>query len=376
MLQISEFRKKRIFIVNTEDHPKHLGVLKTFANFLISECKCDVTFAPWCKIDNKLKWIMNSIDECDLTILVNSAAAYLQYEAWKTKTPGKYYKPITRAGDIFIPAIEQITDRLARNVDISKFLTITFSYTKQNHVINDMCVGTQYRIPKDLDDFLCHIHGLDLKEKEMNLLNCNLPTARNIKRTKNGNDLLVAAEVCLQYESAAAVEQLQYRSDSSSDKFDSGFLDGVASPQDVHLNQGEYDYAYRENDLNRENYVNQQYPSELYVNPNNGIGPRVSRQSGGSNSSVGQEDMYEDYKDDGTYTEVVGGDFHPPSCLGDDDVASHQLRQEILEINRNYMERKMDDRNYMERKMDENDLYQNGQIPHLHESISVGGISI
>ncbi|XP_021376537.1 uncharacterized protein LOC110465195 isoform X2 [Mizuhopecten yessoensis] len=346
-------KRQNVFLVNTEDHPKHLGVLKAFSNFLEKECLCNVTFAPDSKIDDKLQWIIRSMDMADFILVVHSSAAYLQYKSW-TKNNGELcYQPLTKAGDIFVPALQQITDRMSRGKGVNKFLSIQFPYTADKFVIKELFRGNQYKIPTHLDEFLCHLHGLSHTQNRLEDL--KLPVRVSIRLRHPGMNLIDAINEAAEYESMHSIEI-----NTSGEKFDSGIGEEETRPIGTHngvdfnsngysyentvFSNGNYDYAIQgetnSNQLSPESPTTPQ--AYEYVDMQLNQGPQRQMLP---KKRTEQEEMWSPpeslHEDLPAYLEVEGDNYsfqpHPPSQLGEEDVQSTQLRDEIHDINRRYM---------------------------------------
>lgn len=371
-------KRKKVFLVNTEDHPKHLGVLKAFTHFLEKECRCDVTFAPNSTINDKLQWIIHSMDTADFILIVNSPAAYLQYKAWTNNKAEIFYQPLTKAGDIFGPALQQITDRIGRNRDVNKFISMQFPYTHDKFVIKELCLGTQYKIPTHLDEFLYHLHGLN--RQQCKLEDVNLPLRTGIRLRPTGMILIDAINEAVSYEKSQTIQR-----NPSLDNFDSGIGEDEITPSGLHhgygsnpaaqgnvpmsdvyqntVSQGQvYDYAYQ-----GQSSPNQmmQDDNHEYVDMQITPGPRpMSAQRQILLHKKAEEQLYEPWSaPDPLPGELpVYLEFHPPSHIGDEDVLSTHLRQEIHDINNRYMVKQV-----ME-------MLDSGQ--EVEECQSLGGMSV
>lgn len=86
-------------------------------------------------------------------------------------------------GDLFTPGIQHICGMIARNVDVSKILTVHFEYTP-----SDCCLpiaalpSSMYLLPKHLSSLLQQIHKLNGRNEDLTkvspcsvcLVMCNL----------------------------------------------------------------------------------------------------------------------------------------------------------------------------------------------------------
>ncbi|XP_048739142.2 uncharacterized protein LOC125653614 isoform X2 [Ostrea edulis] len=162
---------KTVFLAYAEDHECHKEVLNAFASFLKRHCRCDVIFAPWRMTDimqDKFRWVINSMDQADYTVIINSITAYEQYKQWKSngKKNSKIFQGSPLA-DLFIPILNQTCIRLNNLSDYRKFIMVRFDYTQKEHTINDLNSGGEYVLMKHLQEFLCHIHQLEQHKTKM-----------------------------------------------------------------------------------------------------------------------------------------------------------------------------------------------------------------
>ncbi|XP_033745798.1 uncharacterized protein LOC117331291 isoform X2 [Pecten maximus] len=372
-------KRQKVFLVNTEDHPKHLGVLKSFTTFLEKECLCDVTFAPDSKIGDKSQWIARSMDLANFILVVHSSAAYLQYKSWKENKGELCYQPLTKAGDIFVPALQQITERLSRGKDVEKLISLQFPYTTDRFVIKNLFRGTVFNIPTHLDEFLCHIHGL--KPSQGRLEELKLPVRVSIRLRPSGMNLIDAINEAKEYESMHKI-----RLSSSSEEFDSGLcvdepgqMEFLYNGADCNSNEliahtydntnnpnRHYDYAFQEgtapNQLSPEPQTTQSYEYvDMQINtPQRKLFPKKFEQK---EMWCAPDSLSEDIS---AYLEFDGDNSlyqpHPPSYLGEEDVQSKQLRDEIYDINQRYMTK--------------HGLQLLESSPEVEECQSLGGMSV
>ncbi|XP_060078992.1 uncharacterized protein LOC132558440 [Ylistrum balloti] len=371
-------KRQNVFLVNTEDHPKHLAVLKAFATFLQKECSCDVTFAPDCKIDDKPQWVLRSMEMADYILVVQSSAAYLQCKSLKQKKGELCYQPLTKVGDIFVPALQIITNCIGREKDVRKFLSVQFPYTPDKFVMKDLFPGKTYNIPTHLDEFLCCIHGLHNTQSKLE--EYNLPVRVSIRLRPPGMNLIDAINEAADYESMLNLNQ-----NSSTEKLDSGIGEddtysigshsgGIGNSngpanhtfQNNAFPNSNYDYAFQ--DGNTPNQLSTESPTTPgdyeYVDVKINQGPQKqffpTKRNELQNMWTAPDELSEDIP---AYLEVEGGNFsfhpHPPSQLGEEDVQSTQLRDEIRDINTRYMTTQLRDSN-----------------PEVEECQSLGGMSV
>ncbi|XP_062586302.1 uncharacterized protein LOC134247921, partial [Saccostrea cucullata] len=162
---------KTVFLAYAEDHECHKEVVKAFASFLENHCRCNVIFAPWHVSDimqDKFRWVINSMDQADYTVIVNSLTAYQQFQHWKSNDVkhSKIFQGSPLA-DLFIPILNQTCIRMNNQSDYKKFIMVRFEYTLKEHTITELNSGGEYVLMKHLQDFLCHIHQLGRHKTKM-----------------------------------------------------------------------------------------------------------------------------------------------------------------------------------------------------------------
>jgi hypothetical protein len=119
-------------------------------------------------MQDKFRWVINSMDQADYTVIVNSITAHEQYKQWKSngKKNSKIFQGSPLA-DLFIPILNQTCIRLNSQSDYRKVIMVRFDYTPKEHTINDLNSGGEYVLMKHLQEFLCHIHQLEQHKTKM-----------------------------------------------------------------------------------------------------------------------------------------------------------------------------------------------------------------
>ncbi|XP_061178843.1 uncharacterized protein LOC133187469 [Saccostrea echinata] len=162
---------KTVFLAYAEDHECHKEVVKAFASFMEKHCRCNVIFAPWRMseiMQDKFRWVINSMDQADYTVVVNSFTAYQQFQHWKSNDikHSKIFQGSPLA-DLFIPILNQTCIRLNNPSEYRKFIMVRFEYTQKEHTITELNSGGEYVLMKHLQEFLCHIHQLGQHKTKM-----------------------------------------------------------------------------------------------------------------------------------------------------------------------------------------------------------------
>src|SRR5688572_8151496 len=107
--------KQIVLLVYSSDNEHHRKVVRTFAAFLHSCCKCDVRFDDWSQVDisqtNALDWLTKQLHQVKHIIFINSLGAFMQHKAW---IEGATCMPVKELllPDMFIPALRQIQARV------------------------------------------------------------------------------------------------------------------------------------------------------------------------------------------------------------------------------------------------------------------------
>ena len=171
--------EKRVAIIAADDNEHHQKVVSTFATYLQRQCHCNVLYYPWNSLEDKFRWMANSIEQADFNVFVISESAFNQYDAWKHKKP-------TSSKDMFIPYLTSVLNRFFNNPNFFK----RFMLVKFDHSINismpDVCTS-HYQLMKHFTEFLSHIHGLNAFKD--NLQKVDLPIDQDLTKTKEGRDL-------------------------------------------------------------------------------------------------------------------------------------------------------------------------------------------
>ncbi|XP_065938370.1 interleukin cytokine receptor-related protein 1 isoform X3 [Magallana gigas] len=194
--------KKTIFLAYAEDHESHKDVLTSFANFLETHCRCNVIFAPWRLSDimqDKFRWVINSMEQADYTVIVNSFTAFEQFKQWKTngKKDSKIFEGSPLA-DLFIPILNQTCIRLNNQSNYRKFIMVRFEYTSKEHSITELNSGGEYVLTKHLREFLCHVHQIDQQRTKME--NVGLAFVDDYTQLPDGTQLKDKIQKAKEYE--------------------------------------------------------------------------------------------------------------------------------------------------------------------------------
>ncbi|XP_071176116.1 uncharacterized protein [Mytilus edulis] len=351
----------KVYVVNSEDHLPHMKVVEAFAKFLDVQCHCDVIYAPWCLreyLDNKPKWITNSIDTADFVIIVNSNLTYHQFKSWKNQK--KQFGKTTDSNqsfDLFMPPISQITERISNVNNPFKCIVVHFSYTDDNLTLDELCTGADFLIPKHIHELICQIHQMDTRRVGY----CSIGYfADLLSSTREGQDLTECIASAANYD-----EQLT----NSSNKY-FGINGKGEYGIDVHFNSFE---SVDCNKLNNESFLDYNISAHIpptSQNQNNVTQDNALRQdSFEDNNAVAITDILYHQTLQNCYSLNDNFSFKAPSDTDNDDVLSQNLHQQIYDLNKRMMDPRY-----------ENDMLpycqQAVELSHEDEAISLGGQSV
>lgn len=296
--------KKTIFLAYAEDHESHKDVLTSFANFLETHCRCNVIFAPWRLSDimqDKFRWVINSMDQADYTVIVNSFTAFEQFKQWKTngKKDSKIFEGSPLA-DLFIPILNQTCIRLNNQSNYRKFIMVRFEYTSKEHSITELNSGGEYVLMKHLREFLCHVHQIDQQRTKME--NVGLAFVDDYTQLPDGTQLKDKIQKAKEYE-----VKFPRRMDSKMSN-DSG-MDSLTEEDKATI---------------KENYEQNRYNWSEETIQMEAVGDSITEII--ANDFIREPDIsYE--------PPITKSDFHPPSDSVSFDETSGALMDKMLSLN-------------------------------------------
>ena len=170
-----------IYIVYSDDHPKHKEVVLNLATLLTSY-GFHVIFELWEEeaiAQNCTGWMQKSKDRADKVIVIWSPGATIRWNNYKAASQANSSADasiVVPINDIFIPVVNQIYSDLFCRRNLGKYYFAFFDYGDENCIpVADFQhhVSQTFNIMKDLDDLLyfrlknleIHMPGSVLKSK-------------------------------------------------------------------------------------------------------------------------------------------------------------------------------------------------------------------
>ncbi|VDI48228.1 Hypothetical predicted protein [Mytilus galloprovincialis] len=350
----------KVYVVNAEDHLPHMKAVEAFAKFLDVQCHCDVMYAPWCPreyLDNKSKWVINSIDKADFVIIVNSDQTYHQFKSWKNQENrcGKSTDP-NQTFDLFMPPISQITERIINFNNPFKCIVVHFSYTADNLTLDELCTGAYYLIPKHIHELICQIHQMDTRRVGY----CSIGYFADLLSDTTEGQYLTE---CI----ASAAHYDEQRTNSSNTNF--GTFGQCESAIDTHFNSFEsVDCDKPVNESFLDYNISAQIP-QTSQNQNNVTRDNALRQNSfEDNNAVAITDILYHQTLQSCYSVNDNFSFKAPSDTDNDDVLSQNLHQQIYDLNKRMMDPRFEN--------DTLSYITHAVLSHEDEAISLGGQSV
>ena len=141
-----------------------------------------------------MRWIMQSFENADFTVVVNSESAYQQFKSG-TRLYSQHDSPLA---DLFYPAINMIHHNVCLYSNYGKLINICFEYTNTHRFIREICAGAQYNLPKHFKDFLCQVHQIQMQTTAMETV--GLAFVEDITVLPEGEDLVRYVKEASRYE--------------------------------------------------------------------------------------------------------------------------------------------------------------------------------
>ncbi|XP_076089295.1 uncharacterized protein LOC143059653 [Mytilus galloprovincialis] len=170
--------KKKVAVIAADDNEFHTKVVESLATYLQSQDHCKVNYFPWNKTDDKLQWITTTADDVDFHVIVLSASACSQYDAFTNNRP-------IDTTDIFIPYLSKVLNQVLNH---QKIIFVKFDYSSDLSMPNGL--GSSFQLLDNFTGFLSHIHKHKPYEDQMK----TLPFSKHLSETREGRDLMNAVD--------------------------------------------------------------------------------------------------------------------------------------------------------------------------------------
>lgn len=323
-----------VYIVNAEDHPHHVKAVEALARFLENNCQCHVIYAPWSLhevLDDKFRWVINTIEKSDFIVIVNSKLSYQQFKSWKNKEnrEWKSTEP-SHTFDLYLSSINQITKHIINVNNHFKCIVVHFSYTSSKYSLDELCMGAEYLIPKHMYELMCHIHHIDSRRAGYDNIGY---VSDQISSTNDGRYLTNLIDLAANFE----MEHPHWFSEifENGDQFDSGISSPSSSSSDDKFRHIPVQCLSPDSNFNVQIYQNI-LCSPPNINPQNNHSEGIPRQrSTEDNTTIPKQHplRYSDPLSEEFNMMNPPDYFEEPSMISDEDVLSQQLRQEIYDLN-------------------------------------------
>lgn len=354
-----------VYIVNAEDHPHHVKAVEALARFLENNCQCHVIYAPWSLhevLDDKFRWVINTIEKSDFIIIVNSKLSYQQFKSWKNKEnrEWKSSEP-SHTFDLYLSSINQITKHIINVNNHFKCIVVHFSYTSSKYSLDELCMGAEYLIPKHMHELMCHIHQIDSRRAGYDNIGY---FSDQISSTNDGRYLTHLINLAANFE----MEHPHWFSEmfESGDQFDSGVSSPSTSLSDEKFRHVPLQCSSPGSNINGQIHQNI-LCSPPNINPQNNLSEGIPRQRSTEDNTTVPKQHPLRYSDPSSEEFIMNPPdyFEEPSMISDEDVLSQQLRQEIYDLN-----------NRMLAAQTENGIVFRKNIEEEDEIQSLGGQSV
>ncbi|CAC5414644.1 unnamed protein product [Mytilus coruscus] len=170
--------RKKVAVIAASDNEFHTKVVESLATYLQNQGHCKVNYFPWNQTDDKFQWITTTADDVDFHVLVLSASACSQYDAFTSNRP-------IDATDIFIPYLSKV---LNQGLSHQKILFVRFDYSTDVSMPNGL--GSSYQLLDNFTGFLSHIHKPNPNDDHME----TLTFSKHLSETREGRDLMNAVD--------------------------------------------------------------------------------------------------------------------------------------------------------------------------------------
>lgn len=149
----------------------------------------DVLFYPWNFNEDKFRWIANTIDKSDYIVFLISQSAVDQYDMWIREDA---YNLNRHSSDLFMTILKNVLNLCIENLQFeNKLIMIRFDHTQHISISKNLNMK-QFLLNKQLKDFLCHIHGLNIIHPDLSRTYMTIDP--NLRKSQEGRNLLTAVK--------------------------------------------------------------------------------------------------------------------------------------------------------------------------------------
>ena len=156
-----------VYLLFTDDHPKHKEVIINFACFL-KTCGFYVIFELWDEEKFCLsitQWMENSLCNADKVIVIWSPGATLRWKYYYNNTNHNVATLSRKSLDTFAPVVEQIFKDLFINAKTGKYYFAFFDYGDSNCIVVPQLqrqVSKIYCLMKDFTELYCCLKDTEI----------------------------------------------------------------------------------------------------------------------------------------------------------------------------------------------------------------------
>lgn len=157
-----------VYLLFTDDHPKHKEVVVRFARFLQEACGFDVIFELWDEenlYQNTTRWMEKSLQNADKVIVIWSPGATARWRHYYGCSASDRPTGPSNAGDLFTPVVEQIFKDLFTNSVLSKYYLAFFDYGDRNCFVVPQLqkqVSKIYCLMNDFQELYCCLKDVEM----------------------------------------------------------------------------------------------------------------------------------------------------------------------------------------------------------------------
>ncbi|KAI4898665.1 hypothetical protein NFI96_002811 [Prochilodus magdalenae] len=151
---------------SSNDGPAHVKVVLQLATFLQKHMATQVHLDLWDALnimeEGDLRWYCKKMKESDFVMVICSRGLNQKQQSQETEEDDI---PVVNTSLAIIGIIgEEICQAKALGLDLSKYMTAIFEYSKESDVPSILNLASNYMLPKDLPLLFSHLHGVALQK--------------------------------------------------------------------------------------------------------------------------------------------------------------------------------------------------------------------